>query len=32
VNANGVIFGKNSVVNAGGLLASGLDIHRELMA
>ncbi len=26
VNTNGVIFGKDSVVNAGGLLASGLDI------
>ena len=26
VNTNGVIFGKDSVVNAGSLLASGLDI------
>lgn len=26
VNTNGVIFGKNAVINAGGLLASGLDI------
>ena len=26
VNPNGVIFGKDSVINAGGILASGLSI------
>ncbi len=29
VNPNGLIFGQNSVVNAGGLIASGLSIDTE---